>query len=163
MGERVIVGEEIMTLDGEIIGLFLKQRIAPHLSAEETINQIKLQGGLVYIPHPLEHIRRGLKIETLNRILSQIDIIEVFNARTKERWLSKKVEQFASEHGLAQASSSDAHGIRGFGSAYSVLTQSLNKETLVSGLKLAKLIKKPAPFFSQLNPLTNKLKKKLKL
>lgn len=159
----MIVGEEIMTLQGEIIGLFLKQRIPPQMSVEETIAQIKAQDGLVYAPHPLEKLRRGLNLKTLIKIASHIDIVEVFNARTKERWLSKKVEQFASEHRLALASSSDAHGIRGFGTAYSVMPQSLNKETLVSGLKQALLAKKPAPFFSQLNPFTNRLKKKLKL
>src|SRR5258708_13138559 len=47
-----IIGEEIRTKDGEISGLFLKKRIPPNLGAEETIAEIKAQGGLVYIPHP---------------------------------------------------------------------------------------------------------------
>jgi len=49
---KVITGEEIFTTKGEIIGLFLKERIPYLLSPEETIRRIKKQGGLVYIPHP---------------------------------------------------------------------------------------------------------------
>ena len=78
---RIIVGEEISTTDGEIIGLYLEKNIEPGLSAKETIKQIKKQGGLVYIPHPFEKVRHGLELETLEEIKNDIDIIESFNGR----------------------------------------------------------------------------------
>ena len=53
----VIVGEEIMTESGEIIGLFLSRNIPKGLSAEDTIRQIREQDGIVYIPHPYDEKR----------------------------------------------------------------------------------------------------------
>ena len=55
--EQIIIGEEITTSQGEIIGLFLKYKIKPMQSIYETINEIKSQGGLVYLPHPFDIIR----------------------------------------------------------------------------------------------------------
>ena len=54
----VIVGEEILSSSGEIIGLFLTEHIPAQLSAEETIRRIKDQGGLVLIPHPFDRYFR---------------------------------------------------------------------------------------------------------
>ncbi|MCA9330415.1 PHP domain-containing protein, partial [Candidatus Saccharibacteria bacterium] len=65
LGDKIIVGEEIMTNDGEIVGLFLTQVIEPGLSAQETCRRIKAQHGLVYIPHPFETVRKGLHPEKL--------------------------------------------------------------------------------------------------
>ncbi|HLZ48669.1 MAG TPA: PHP domain-containing protein, partial [Candidatus Limnocylindria bacterium] len=81
-GFRVIVGEEISSRDGEIIGLFLEQAIPRDLSAEETIDRIHAQGGLVSVPHPYSHNRiYRLRREALERVWPTIDAIEVFNAR----------------------------------------------------------------------------------
>jgi predicted metal-dependent phosphoesterase TrpH len=162
-GEQVIVGEEILSSDGEIIGLFLKEKIQPNLSAEETARQIQDQGGLVYIPHPLEKSRKGLPMEILNKLAAMIDLIEVFNARLREPWFLKKVEKFTLEHGLIGTASSDAHGIWGFGSAYAELAQAPNRGSLVSLVTAAKLVKNRAPLISFLYPTTNRLKKKFNL
>src|SRR5580693_442815 len=57
---QVIVGEEVSTRDGDVIGLFLREPIPPRLSALETMDAIHAQGGLVYLPHPFDraHARR---------------------------------------------------------------------------------------------------------
>src|SRR5438105_1095499 len=130
-GQQVIVGEEILTLDGEVIGLFLAQLIPAHLSLPETINEIRRQNGLVYIPHPFEKTRKGLSMEALEKIAGQIDILEVFNARSKEPWLAKKAWEFASKHNLAQAASSDAHSVSGLGTAFSELSEFPSRENLI--------------------------------
>jgi predicted metal-dependent phosphoesterase TrpH len=62
-GDKIIVGEEIMTTQGEIIGLFLTEKVPAGLSPEETVKQIRKQGALVYIPHPFETFRHGLSAE----------------------------------------------------------------------------------------------------
>ncbi len=161
VGEQVIVGEEIMTTEGEIIGLFLKEKINPGLSAMETCRQIKLQQGLVYIPHPLETLRKGLNMETLNSIKSEIDIIETFNARLRQPHLLPIVENFAAN--FLKASSSDAHGIRGFGSSYSLVADKPNRSNILELLRSATLVKSRASFLAYLDPAKNKLKKKLHL
>ena len=79
---KVIVGEEINTTQGEVTGLFLKERIPPGLKALETVNNIKSQGGLVSIPHPFDIFRSSvIKLDALHEILPYVDIIEGFNAR----------------------------------------------------------------------------------
>ncbi len=158
-GDRIIVGEEILTADGEIIGLYLTQNIAPGLSALETIQKIKEQDGLVYIPHPFEKTRKGLQPEVLTAHASLIDIVEGFNARSKEGWLRDKIQQSASELGLLIASSSDAHGYQGLGTAYAVVDSRPAKNTLVELLKQGSMVKKTAPLLSFLDPFRNKIKR----
>jgi hypothetical protein len=116
---RVIVAEEILTPVGELMGLFLSETIRNGLSPQETIAQIRDQGGLVSIPHPFG--RSPLQSSndlTSPGILSQVDIIEVFNARTIFPNSSTKAWKLASERGLAASAGSDAHTIGEIGRAY---------------------------------------------
>ena len=73
----VIVGEEIFSRDGEIIGLFLNEKIDAGLSADETINQIKKQNGIVYIPHPYDkkRIKSVLRYEKIIKLQDKIDLV----------------------------------------------------------------------------------------
>lgn len=157
LGSKIIVGEEILTRDGEIIGLFLGKKIEKNLSVEEAIEQIRSQSGLVYIPHPLEKSRRGLSVSVLEKIANSIDIIEVFNGRLREPWLLKKAEMFALKYKIAQVSSSDAHGIRGVGNSFSIVNQLPTRDNLLDLLQNASLVKHRAPFVSFLDPTRNRL------
>lgn len=159
LGDRIIVGEEILTQEGEVIGLYLTQAIEPGLTALETIQKIKEQDGLVYIPHPFENTRKGLDLETLRAHAILIDIVEVFNARSKEVWLSDKIQQAATDLNLAGTASSDAHGARGLGASYALVASRPSKHNLVELLKHGSLIMQRAPFLSFLDPLRNKIKK----
>ena len=81
VGFRVVIGEEVSSRDGEIIGLFLEHAVPRDLSAEETIARIHGQGGLVSVPHPFSHNRiHHLRRDTLERVWPTIDAIEIFNA-----------------------------------------------------------------------------------
>jgi|SRR5579885_788338 len=160
-GERIIVGEEIMTTEGEIIGLFLQETITPYNSAPATVNEIVRQNGLVYIPHPFETLRKGLEQESLQTIVDKLAIIEVFNGRGK--WRNKNIlaEEFARKHTLAMAASSDSHGFWGIGKTYSLVSQSPTKKHLVRLLQEGSLQKTYAPLISYLEPLMNKIKNKI--
>ena len=116
---RVIIAEEILTPIGELMGLFLNETIPNGLSPEETIARIRGQGGLINIPHPFGRwpLQNSNKL-TSSAILSHVDIIEVFNARTLFPNSSSKAWKLASEHGLAVSAGSDAHTIREIGRAY---------------------------------------------
>jgi predicted metal-dependent phosphoesterase TrpH len=115
----IIVGEEISTREGEIIGLFLEERIPRDLSAEETVSRIKAQGGLVLVPHGFDPVNfKRLRPVTLARLASTVDIIEVFNARiSKPRW-NKAAAAWADERQVLKSSGSDAHTLADIGSAW---------------------------------------------
>ena len=115
---KVIIGEEVESREGEIIGLFLQEEVPGGLSAEETVERIKEQGGLVCVPHPFDRFRgEHLAEAALTRILPQVDIIEVFNARTTRQADNERAARFAEEHGLAASAGSDAHSARELGRA----------------------------------------------
>lgn len=109
-GVRVIIGEEIKSKQGEIVGLFLKDEIKPEQDARDTCEQIKEQGGLVYIPHPFDIFKiHRLKKDALMRVLDLVDMIEVFNAKSLLPVSSNIAMRFAEQHGKIAAAGSDAH------------------------------------------------------
>ncbi|MBP6963348.1 MAG: PHP domain-containing protein [Armatimonadetes bacterium] len=109
-GLRVIVGEEIKTRQGEIVGLFLKHEIEPGLDAVETCELIKRQGGLVYVPHPFDPFKiNRLKKPVLLELLDMVDIIEVYNAKLITPFFNISARRFAEKHCKVGAAGSDSH------------------------------------------------------
>ena len=81
-GLAIIVGEEIRTREGDLIGLFLDEPVPPGLSAAEAILAVRGQGGLVGIPHPFDRFRGSLlRDETMMAVAAEADWIEGHNAR----------------------------------------------------------------------------------
>jgi predicted metal-dependent phosphoesterase TrpH len=158
LGEKIIIGEEIRSVDGEIVGLYLTKTIQQGLSAEDTILQIHNEGGLVYIPHPFERGRYSLQESKLKEIIGDVDIIEVFNGRGFLRGKQDDALQFGEGNGIAMASSSDAHCIQGIGTAFSIVSQIPKKSNLSSLLKKGRAQKKYAPFYSYFCPSVNRIK-----
>lgn len=116
---KVIVGEEIQTLTGEIIGYFLSEEIPKGLTAEETAHRIKEQGGVVCIPHPFDNLRLStLRRQNLEMLLPYIDMVEVFNSRILLRRQSAMAQRFAQAHGFLASAGSDAHTVFEVGNAY---------------------------------------------
>ena len=116
---KVILAEEIRSTEGEIIGLFLKETVRKGLTPEDTVAAIREQGGLVCVPHPFDRVRRSpLREEALLRLMPQIDIIEVFNARTIFNSDDERARRLAEEHGKAMSAATDAHTPWEIGLAY---------------------------------------------
>jgi hypothetical protein len=119
IGARVIVGEEIRTRDGDVIGLFLTERIPYVLPLAEVTALIRAQGGLIYLPHPFDPGR-----SSLGPVAEQLcadglaDIIEVFNAKISDQSLNHQAAQLAARFGLPGGAGSDAHDPDGIGAAY---------------------------------------------
>jgi len=132
---RVIVGEEILTSEGEIIGLFLKEHIPEGLTPATTASRIREQGGLVYIPHPFDLYRDSRLNETaLMAILGQVDVLEVLNARVTLPAHNERAGEFASEHGLLRGAGSDAHTPFEIGQAYVEMPAFADKASFVQAL-----------------------------
>ncbi|MEE9400979.1 MAG: PHP domain-containing protein, partial [Dehalococcoidia bacterium] len=121
----IIIGEEVLTSCGEIIGLFLTEEIPPRLSPEETVARIKAQGGLVCIPHPFDRFRphSRLRRNALEKIMPDVDLIEVFNSRTFLRQDAARALQLAQSRGLPGTVGSDAHVVREIGRSFMELPE----------------------------------------
>jgi predicted metal-dependent phosphoesterase TrpH len=116
---QVIIAEEILTPHGEIMGMFLQKTIPSGLSVEQTIAEIKAQGGLVNIPHPFDTVRpSALNRYIVEKMVEQIDIIEAFNSRNILLRNTREACAFAEKYGIAQSAGSDAHTIQEIGNAY---------------------------------------------
>ena len=161
LGDKIIVGEEISAREGEIVGLYLSTAIPAGLSAAETADKIHEQGGLVYIPHPFETVRKGLPLEALEGIASAIDIIEVHNGRAIFQDRSTRTIDWAKLYQLPGAASSDAHGRYGWGKTYSVIKDRPTKENLAEQLYNATCKVGSPGVRGVLYPKVNRLRKKL--
>ena len=120
LGCRVIVGQELRTWAGEIIGLFLTERLPYGIKPEEAVARIRDQGGLVYIPHPFDPVRHCMKEDVLVSLVRDggVDAIEAFNAKTSLQHLNRKGADLAAEHRLPGGAGSDAHEPTAIGAAY---------------------------------------------
>jgi predicted metal-dependent phosphoesterase TrpH len=113
----VIVAEEVKTAEGEVIGLFLKERIPPALSFDHTLSLIKEQGGLVYVPHPFDALRTTPSYRVLVDNLHRIDVIEIYNAKVALSSFNLSAERFAAKYNIVAGAGSDAHVLQGLGTA----------------------------------------------
>jgi predicted metal-dependent phosphoesterase TrpH len=130
----VIVAEEILTPDGEIMGMFLKDSIPSGLSVGETISRIRAQGALVCIPHPFDIFRpSALNAKVTEEIVDQIDVIEVFNSRTLFQ-SSGKIQAFAQKHGIPGSAGSDAHTPGEIGRAYVEMPEFNGRDDFLNAL-----------------------------
>ena len=122
--DRIIVGEEITTLAGDVIGLFLTEPVRPRLSLQETCIRIQDQGGIVYIPHP--DVKSGVSLAGLDQITKNIDIVEVYNGWShiavtgeKQRQLYwERLKAWCIRNGLPMVSASDSHYPKNIGRSY---------------------------------------------
>jgi predicted metal-dependent phosphoesterase TrpH len=120
-GLTVIVGEEIKTTAGDLIGVFLERSIPPGLSPSAAIAAVREQGGLVGIPHPFDRFRSSLAGEEgLEALVPLVDWIEGYNARLVGGG-NERAAVFAAEHGLPAVAASDAHSILEVAVSYTIL------------------------------------------
>lgn len=115
----IIPGEEITTSEGELIGLFLEERIPPGLTPEATVQEIKAQGGLVLLQHGFDPLKRHrLRPEATQRIADQIDMVETFNSRLSRHHWNRVAAEWARARHLPVCAGSDAHTLRDIGEAW---------------------------------------------
>jgi predicted metal-dependent phosphoesterase TrpH len=146
----VIVGEEILTTSGEIMGLFLTHKIPRDISIEEAIKRVKDQGGLVCAQHPFDKFRSdALQADVMEKIKDRIDMVEVFNARTPMKKTTDLARDFAEVHHFPATAGSDAHAAFEIGNAYVELPDFKGKEDFLAALSKGKV------FGHRASPLTH--------
>lgn len=117
---RVVIGEELRVGSGEIIGLFITERLPQGIGLIEAAGRIREQGGLVYIPHPFDPMRNCLKSEDIDLLVAEglVDGIEGINGKTSLTSLNEKAQAYGADAGLFIGAGSDAHVPDAFGAAY---------------------------------------------
>lgn len=145
---KIIIGEEITTGEGDVIGLFLTEQILPGLGVDQTIKMIKAQGGIVYLPHPFDEFRKSaVKLNIAEKMKYDIDIIEVFNSRTFNTKYNNMALEFAQENNIAVAVGSDAHHSLEIGNSYMQINGFNGPEEFIACLRNAIYKTKKCSFF----------------
>lgn len=140
----VIPGEEVKTdTQGEVIGLFLEEEIPPGRSFADTIEAIREQGGLVYVPHPFDRLHTIPDPATLHRHLAEIDVFEVFNARLLRDSFNDEALRFARKYRLLQGAGSDAHVLQGVGTGAMRMRRFDGPEEFLLSLRSAEVLRRP--------------------
>ena len=140
---QVIVGEEIKTASqGEVIGLFLEEKIPRGLTFKETISEIRKQGGLVYVPHPFDRFHSVPDYENLLKFIDEIDIIEVFNPRIAIPTFNEEAERFAAKYRIVAAAGSDSHVAQGLGTVKIRMRDFKGPDEFMESLREADIVRK---------------------
>ncbi len=133
-----VIGEEITTQQGEIIGLFMMECIPKGLPLPEVLDKLKEQDALVCLPHPFDITRRStiLSKEVKN---IKADIIEVFNARILMNKYNKIALQYATEKNIPKIVGSDSHTRFEIGNTYISMDDFYSKNEFLRNLRKAKI------------------------
>jgi len=144
-GIKVIVAEEVKTANqGEVIGLFIEEKIERGMTLPETIAEIKRQGGLVYVPHPFDRMHSVPDYEHLNAVLDDVDAIEVFNPRVAIAEFNEEALRFALKYRIPAGAGSDAHVPQGLGSVRIRMRDFNGPEEFLESLRDADIVRNPA-------------------
>jgi predicted metal-dependent phosphoesterase TrpH len=144
MGVQVIVGEEVKTAgEGEVIGLFLKERIPPGMTLRETVAEIKRQGGVVYVPHPFDRLHAVPDYAHLLEIVDEVDAIEIFNPRVAIGAFNDEAARFAAKYRIVAGAGSDSHVAQGLGSVRVRMREFDGSAEFMQSLRDAEIITRP--------------------
>jgi hypothetical protein len=141
---KVIVAEEVKTAgQGEVIGLFIEEKIPRGLSLQETVAEIKHQGGLVYVPHPFDRMHSVPDYEHLLTILDDVDAIEVFNPRVAIGAFNEEAARFAAKYRILAGAGSDSHVAQGLGSVRIRMRDFDGPQEFLQSLRDADILTRP--------------------
>ena len=143
-GVKVIVAEEVKTAEqGEVIGLFIEEKIPRGMTLDETIAAIRAQGGLVYVPHPFDRLHSVPDYEHLLAVVEDVDAIEVFNPRIAISAFNEEAVRFAAKYRIVGGAGSDAHVPQGLGSVRIRMRDFDGPEEFLESLRDADIVRKP--------------------
>jgi predicted metal-dependent phosphoesterase TrpH/glycosyltransferase involved in cell wall biosynthesis len=147
-GIKVIVAEEVMTAhQGEVIGLFIEEKISRGMTLGETIAEIKRQGGLVYVPHPFDRMHSVPDYEHLLAVVEDVDAIEVFNPRIAIPAYNEEAVRFARKYRIVGGAGSDAHVAQGLGSLRIRMRDFDGQEEFLASLADADIVGRPSSLY----------------
>jgi predicted metal-dependent phosphoesterase TrpH len=144
--ELIIIGEEILTTEGELLGYFMTEEVPPRLSPQETIDRLRSQGAVISVSHPYDYARQGAwREEVLRPLLHQLDALEAFNARTYSTGPNERAAALARAAGLPGLAGSDAHAPFEVGRGLTLLEPFVDAATFRGALATARLVTRRSP------------------
>lgn len=163
--ELVIVGEEVMTTQGEILAYFVRESVPAGLTPDETIRRLREQGAVISVSHPFDRLRKGAwREDDLRRIAGQVDAVEIFNARCWFRADNDRAQSFAHEHDLCGTVGSDAHTRPEYGRATTLMRPFENDpEDFLDALRTATYNQRLSGYYVHVGSKAAKWSKKLGL
>ena len=162
--QLVIVGEEIMTTKGELLGYFLKETIPAGLTPKDTIRALREQGAIISVSHPFDEMRKGAWLEhDLLDIIDEVDAIETFNARCVVAGYNDHAKQFAKQRALVGTVGSDAHIPQEYGMALARLQPFQTPQEFLHALQTANTQERLSPPYVHLGSSLAKWSRKLNL
>lgn len=136
----IIYNEEIETIDGEIIGIFLTEEIKRGLSVEETLDIIHGQGGLAIVPHPFDGLRSTvLKKSRLDEFINKIDFVEGYNSRNVNSEYNTKAINYAIKNKKPITCGSDSHTYHEFGKTHVELPWFIDKNEFIKSFRASEI------------------------
>ena len=162
--ERIIVGEEIMTTQGELLGYFMTETVPAGLTPQETIRRLREQGAVISVAHPFDRLRKGAwEEDDLTRIINDVDAIEVFNARCVFPDDNRKAVEYAKRCGVLGTVGSDAHSDVEYGRSVRLLKPFSTPAEFLQALETADAERRYSSLLVHVSSSAAKWAKKLKL
>ncbi|MCL4251571.1 MAG: PHP domain-containing protein [Anaerolineae bacterium] len=162
--DRIIVGEEIMTTQGELLAFFVQETIPASLTPQETIRELRAQGAVISVSHPFDRLRKGAWEEAdLRAIVEHVDAIEVFNSRCLFAEDNARAAAFAQSLRLRGTAGSDAHSRPEYGRGLTLLAPFSTPAEFISALDSADYVRRYSPAWVHANSTTAKWSRKLGL
>jgi predicted metal-dependent phosphoesterase TrpH len=145
--DLVIIGEEVKTSEGELLAIFVSERVPKGLDPMEAIQRLKAQNAFISVSHPFDITRSGWKLETLQKLAPYFDAIEIFNARCLLSKQNRLAAEFARSHNLPGTTGTDAHLSVELGRTVTVLPSFSNTDELKSAIREATYQTHLAPYW----------------
>ena len=160
-GLYVIVGEEISTREGDLVGVFLERPVPNGLSAAEAAAAVHEQGGLVGLAHPYDRFRGstlagarrngdakgGPSTDAIDALAPLVDYVESFNARVPLGSANERAAEWALGHRIPGVAVSDAHTLFEVGISYVVVPGPIaDAASLRAALPQARLVTSHASY-----------------
>jgi predicted metal-dependent phosphoesterase TrpH len=117
------------------------------MTLQETVTEIKRQGGLVYVPHPFDRMHSVPDYKNLMEVIDEIDLIEIFNPRVAISEYNEEAVRFAAKYRIVAGAGSDAHVPQGLGSVRIRMHDFDGPEQFLESLRTADITRNPASLF----------------
>jgi predicted metal-dependent phosphoesterase TrpH len=137
---QIIVGEEVATAEGHLIGLFLREPIEPGLPARRTADLVHRQGGIVVVPHPFNRMFNCSLRDSVYDVIDLVDVVEVCNAQNLLPTPNRRARDLAERFRLPMLAGVDTHHPGYLDSCYQLMPAFRGPRDFLQSVRQAQLV-----------------------